>query len=84
MQKKALGERVKDYERMRADISKRFKNELKNLKLEIIRLNKENADLQVENAILKKDIQKYKNRLESISDVKKDIFGLTEAIKHLI
>lgn len=59
---------MKDYERIRADISKHFKNEIENLKLEIIRLNKENVDLQVENFTLKRDIQEYKNQLESISD----------------
>lgn len=75
---------MKDYEKMRANISHSFKNEIENLKLEIIRLNKENADLQVENAILKNDIKKYKTQLESVSDVKKSIFGLTETIKHLI
>lgn len=75
---------MKDYERMRADISKKFKDEIENLKFEIFRLNKENADLQVENAILKKDIQKYKNKLENISDSQKSLFGLTEAINHLI
>lgn len=75
---------MKDYERIRADISKRFKNEIENLKLEVIRLRNENTDLQVENFTLKRDIQEYKNQLESISDVKKEIFGLTETIKHLI
>ena len=59
---------MKDYERIRADVSKHFKNEIEKLKLEIIKLNKENADLQVENFILKKDIQKYKNQLNGISD----------------
>lgn len=75
---------MKDYERIRADISKHFKDEIENLKFEIFRLNKENADLQVENAILKKDIQKYKNKLENISDSQKSFFGLTEALNHLI
>lgn len=75
---------MKKYEKMRASISHSFKNEIEELKLEIIRLRNENADLQVENFTLKRDIQKYKNRLESMSDVKKDIFGLTETIKHLI
>ena len=75
---------MKKYEKMRASISHSFKNEIENLKFEIIRLNKENADLQVENATLKNDIRKYKNRLESMSDVKKGIFGLTESIKNLI
>lgn len=73
-----------EYERVRADISKHFKNEIEKLKLEIIRLNNENADLQVENSILKRDIQKYKNQLESISDSKKALLGMTETIKHLI
>lgn len=75
---------MKDYEKVRADISKRFKNEIENLKLEIIRLKNENTDLQAENFALKKDIQKYRNRLESISDGKKELFGLTETVKHLI
>lgn len=72
-----------NYEKMRADISKHFKNEIEKLKFEIIRLNKENADLQVENFTLKRDIQKYKNKLESISDSQKSLLGLTEAIKRL-
>lgn len=75
---------MKNYERIRADISKHFKNEIENLKLEIIRLNKENADLQVENTVLKNDIRKYKNQLENISDGQKSLLGLTETIKHLI
>ena len=77
---------MKDYERIRADISKHFKNEIESLKLEIIKLRNENKDLQVENFTLKRDIQRYKNRLESISDSKKMLFGLdlTETIKHLI
>lgn len=75
---------MKDYERMRADISKHFKNEVENLKLEIIRLRNENTDLQTENFTLKKDIQKYKNQLKNISDGKKALLGMTETIKHLI
>lgn len=75
---------MKKYEKMRASISHSFKNEIEQLKLEIIRLRNENADLQVENFTLKRDIQKYKNQFESMSDVKKGIFGLTETIKHLI
>lgn len=75
---------MKDYERIRADISKRFKNEIENLKLEIIRLRNENTDLQVENFTLKKDIQKYKNRLDGISDSQKSLLGLNAAIKLLI
>ena len=75
---------MKDYERIRADISKHFKNEIENLKLEIIKLRNENADLQVENFTLKRDIQKYKNQLESISDSQKSLLGMTAAIKHLI
>jgi len=75
---------MKDYERIRAEVSKHFKDEMEKLKLEIIRLNNENADLQAENFALKKDIQKYKNKLESISDSQKSLFGLTEAINNLI
>ena len=75
---------MKDYEKMRADIAKRFKNEIENLKLEIIKLKDENAYLLIENTTLKKDIIKYKNQLESISDDKKALLGLTETIKHLI
>ena len=75
---------MKDYERIRADISKHFKNEIENLKLEIIKLTNENADLQVENFTLKRDIQKYKNQLESVSDSQKSLLSLTETIKHLI
>lgn len=73
-----------NYEKIRADISKHFKNEIENLKLEIIRLNKENVDLQVENFTLKRDIQEYKNQLESISDHQRTLLGMTETIKHLI
>ena len=75
---------MKDYERIRADISKHFKNEIENLKLEIIKLRNENTDLQVENFTLKRDIQKHKNQLESISDSQKSLLGMTAAIKHLI
>lgn len=75
---------MKDYERIRADISKHFKNEIENLKLEVIRLRNENTDLQVENFILKRDIQKYKDQLESISDSQKSLLGLTTTINHLI
>jgi len=75
---------MKDYEKMRAEVSKHFKDKIEKLKLEIIRLNNENADLQAENFTLKKDIQKYKNKLESISDSQKSLFGLTEAINNLI
>ena len=74
---------MKDYERIRADISKHFKDEIESLKLEIIKLRNENADLQVENFTLKRDIQKYKNQLENISDSQKSLLGLTEAIKRL-
>lgn len=74
---------MKDYERIRADVSRQFKGEIENLKLEIIRLNKENADLQAENRTLKKDIQKYKNQLENISDSQKSLFGLTTAINQI-
>lgn len=73
-----------DYEKIRADVSKHFKSEIENLKLEMIRLKNENADLQVENFTLKRDIQKYKNQLESISDNQKTLLGMTAAIKHLI
>ena len=73
-----------NYEKMRADISKHFKNEIERLKLEIIKLRNENTDLQVENFTLKRDIQEYKNQLESISDGKKALLCMTETIKHLI
>lgn len=71
---------MKDYERIRADVSKRFKDDMEKLKLEIIRLKNENNGLQIENFTLKRDIQKYKNQLESISDSQKSLLGLTEAI----
>lgn len=74
---------MKDYEKIRSEVSKHFKDEIEKLKLEIIRLNNKNADLQSENFALKKDIQKYKNKLENISDSQKSLFGLTEAIKCL-
>lgn len=72
------------YEKIQADVSKHFKSEIENLKLEIIRLKNENTDLQVENFTLKRDIQKYKNQLESISDNQKTLLGMTSVIKHLI
>ena len=75
---------MKNYEKMRADISKHFKNEIENLKLEIIKLKNENTDLQAENFTLKKDIQKYKNQLASMSDGKKAFLCLNDTIKHLI
>lgn len=75
---------MKVYEKIRADISKRFNDKIKNLELEILRLNKENADLQIENFNLKRDIQKYKNQLESISDGRKSLLGMTATIKNLI
>ena len=75
---------MKDYERIRADISKHFKDEIEKLKLEIIRLNNENVELQLEIFKLTKDIQKYKNQLENISDHQKSLLSLTETIKHLI
>lgn len=75
---------MKDYERIRADISKHFKDEIEKLKLEIIRLNNENADLQVENFTLKRNIQEYKNQLDGISDGQKLLFGLNTTIRHLI
>ena len=74
---------MKDYERIRADVSKHFKNEIEQLKLEIIRLKEENTNLQVENFTLKRDIQEYKNQLESISDSQKSLFGLTTAINQI-
>lgn len=77
------GERMKDYERIRADVSKHFKNEIENLKLEIIKLQNENNGLQIENFTLKRDIQEYKNQLESMSDSQKSLFGLTTAINQI-
>lgn len=75
---------MKKYEKMRAAIAKHFKSEIERLKLDIIKLSNENASLQVENFTLKRDIQKYKNQLESISDSQKSLLGMTAAIKHLI
>lgn len=75
---------MKNYEKMRADISKHFKNEIENLKLEIIKLKNENTDLQAENFTLKKDIQEYKNQLASMPDGKKAFLCLNDTIKHLI
>ena len=74
---------MKDYERIRADVSKHFKNEIESLKLEIIRLSNENASLQVENFTLKRDIQEYKNQLESISDGKKALFRITDTVMRI-
>lgn len=74
---------MKDYEKIRADVSKKFKSEIEQLKLEIIKLQNENNGLQIENFTLKRDIQKYKNQLESISDSQKSLLGLTEAIRCL-
>lgn len=75
---------MKHYEKMRADISKHFKDEIEKLKLEVLRLRKENADLRVENSTLRRDVWKYKNKLDSMSDSTKALFGMTETIKYLI
>lgn len=75
---------MKDYERMRADISKKFKDEMQQLKLEILKLQNENTDLLVENVTLKNKIREYEIKLNNISDSQKSLFGLTEAINHLI
>lgn len=72
-----------NYEKIRADVSKHFKNEIERLKLDIIKLSNENASLQIENFTLKRDIQKYKNRLNALSGSQKSLLGMTEAIKHL-
>lgn len=74
---------MKDYERMRADISKQFKNEIQQLKLEIIKLQNENANLVIENVTLQNKIREYKDQLENISDSRKRLFSLTETIKFL-
>lgn len=74
---------MKDYEKMRADISKHFKNEIQQLKLEIFKLQIENTDLQVENVTLKNKIREYEIKLNNISDSKKRLFSLTETIKFL-
>lgn len=75
---------MKDYEKMRAAIAKHFKNEIERLKLDIIKLSNENTSLQVENFTLKRDIQKYKNRLNKLTGSQKSLLGMTEAIKQLI
>lgn len=75
---------MKDYEKMRADISKQFKNEIERLKLDIIKLSNENASLQAENFTLKRDIQKYKNRLNKLTGSQKSLLGMTPVIKDLI
>lgn len=75
---------MKNYERVRADIAKNFNDKIEKLKLEIINLGNENTALQTENATLKKEIQKYKNQLNEISDSQKSLLGLTRAINHLI
>lgn len=74
---------MKDYERMRADISKQFKNEIQQLKLEIIKLQNENTDLLVENVTLQNKIREYEIQLNNISDSHKRLFSLTETIKFL-
>lgn len=74
---------MKDYERMRADISKQFKNEIQQLKLEIFKLQNENTELQVENVTLKNKIRECEDRLNNISDSRKRLFRLTETIKFL-
>lgn len=74
---------MKDYERMRADISKQFKNEVQQLKLEIIKLQNENTDLLIENVTLKNKIREYEIQLNNISDSQKRLFSLTETIKFL-
>ena len=74
---------MKDYEKIRADISKRFKNEIQQLKLEIFNLQIENTELKVENFKLKEDVRKYKDRLNSLYGGEKAILGLNETIKLL-
>ena len=74
---------MKDYERMRAEISKQFKNEIQQLKLEIIKLQNENANLVIENVKLKNKIRECEDQLNSISDSRKRLFRLTETIKFL-
>lgn len=74
---------MKDYERMRADISKQFKNEIRQLKLEIFKLQNENTDLLVENVALKNKIREYEIQLNNISDSQKRLFSLTETIRFL-
>lgn len=74
---------MKDYERIRADISKQFKNEIQQLKLEIIKLQNDNTNLVIENVTLKNKIREYKDQLENISDSQKSFLGLTKAITRL-
>lgn len=74
---------MNNYEKIRADVSKQFKNEMQQLKLEIIKLQNENTDLLVENVTLKNKIREYEIRLNNISDSQRPLLSLTEAIKYL-
>lgn len=74
---------MKDYERIRSEVSKKFKNEIQQLKLEIFKLQIENTDLKVENVTLKNKIREYEIKLNNISDSQKRLFRLTETIKFL-
>lgn len=74
---------MKNYEKIRASVSKQFKNEIQQLKLEIIKLQTENTDLLVENVKLKNKIREYEIKFNNISDSQKSILGLTAAINHL-
>lgn len=74
---------MKDYERIRADVSKKFKGEIEQLKLEIFKLQNENTELQVENVRLKNKIRECEDRLNNISDSRKRLFRITETIKFL-
>ena len=75
---------MKDYERIRADISKRFKNEIQQLKLEIFNIQIENTELKVENVKLTNKIREYETQFSNISDSQKSLLGLTTAIGHLV
>lgn len=74
---------MKDYEKIRADVSKQFKNEIQQLKLKIIKLQNENTALLVENVTLQNKIREYEIQLNNISDGRKSLLGITEAIKYL-
>lgn len=73
-----------EYEKIRADISKRYKDEVGQLKLEIIRLNEEIIKLHKDKEVLEGEIRRYKSRLDGISDSQKSLLGLSTAFSNLI
>lgn len=73
-----------EYEKIRADISKQFKNEVYGLKLEINRLNEEIVKLHKDKTDLEKEVRRYKSKLDNLSDSQKTLLGLSTAFSGLM